>query len=61
MIEAVFQWMQQLYEALGTTTQLSPWVYLLVMAGGIASAISPCYVRKSHDVAEDEWERKAKT
>jgi len=44
VIEAVFQWMQQLYEALGTTTQLSPWVYLLVMAGGIASAISPCYV-----------------
>ncbi len=36
--------MQRLYEALGTTTQLSPWVYFLVMAGGVASAISPCYV-----------------
>lgn len=36
--------MQQLYEALGSTTQISPWVYLLVMAGGVASALSPCYV-----------------
>jgi cytochrome c-type biogenesis protein len=36
--------MQQLYEAIGSTTQLSPWVYLLVMLGGVASAISPCYV-----------------
>ncbi len=44
MIETIFRWMQQLYEALGSTTQLSPWVYLLVMAGGVASAISPCYV-----------------
>ena len=44
MIETIFHWMQQLYEALGSTTQLSPWVYLLVMAGGLASAISPCYV-----------------
>jgi len=44
MIETIFHWMQQLYEALGSTTQLSPWVYLLVMAGGLASALSPCYV-----------------
>src|SRR5262245_59938016 len=36
--------MEQLYEALGSTAQLSPWVYLLVTLGGIASAISPCYV-----------------
>lgn len=36
--------MQQLYEALGSATQFSPWVYLLVAAGGVASAISPCYV-----------------
>ncbi len=44
MIQAIFEWMQQLYEALGAATQLSPWVYLLVMTGGVASAISPCYV-----------------
>ncbi len=44
MIETIFYWMQQLYDALGSTTQLSPWVYLLVMLGGVASAISPCYV-----------------
>jgi cytochrome c-type biogenesis protein len=44
MIETIFHWMQQLYEALGSTTQLSPWVYLLVTAGGLASALSPCYV-----------------
>ena len=43
-METIFHWMQQLYEAIGSTTQLSPWVYLLVMVGGIASAISPCYV-----------------
>ena len=43
MIETIFHWMEQLYEALGSTTQLSPWVYLLVMTGGLASAISPCY------------------
>lgn len=36
--------MQQLYDLLASTTQLSSWVYLLVVAGGIASAISPCYV-----------------
>lgn len=44
MIETIVGWMQQLYEALGSTTQLSVWVYLLVMAGGLASALSPCYV-----------------
>lgn len=44
MIETIFQWMQQLYEALGSTTQISSWVYLLVAAGGVASALSPCYV-----------------
>ena len=44
MIEAAFHWMQQLYDLLASTTQVSPWVYLLVVAGGIASAISPCYV-----------------
>ena len=44
MIETIFHWMEQLYGALGSTTQLSPWVYLLVMFGGVASAISPCYV-----------------
>jgi len=44
VIETIFHWMQQLYEVLGSTTQLSPWVYLLVSLGGIASAISPCYV-----------------
>ena len=44
MIETIFQWMQHLYEALGATTQLSPWVYLLIMAASIASAISPCYM-----------------
>lgn len=44
MIETIFHWMQQLYEGLGSTTQVSPWVYLLVTFGGIASAISPCYV-----------------
>ncbi len=44
MIEAIFNQMQQLYEALGSTAQISPWVYLLVMLGGIASAISPCYI-----------------
>lgn len=43
MIATIFFWMQQLYEALGSTTQISLWVYLLVMAGGIASAMSPCY------------------
>jgi cytochrome c-type biogenesis protein len=44
VIETVFGWMEWLYGALGSTTQISPWVYLLVMAGGVASALSPCYV-----------------
>lgn len=44
MIEAIFDLMQQLYEVLGSTAQLSPWIYVLVMFGGVASAISPCYV-----------------
>ena len=44
MIEAIFGQMQQLYEVLGSTAQISPWVYFLVMIGGVASAISPCYV-----------------
>ncbi len=43
MIEAIFVWMQQLYIFLQSTQQISPWVYALVLAGGIASAISPCY------------------
>lgn len=43
MIEAIFVWMQQLYSVLQSTQQISPWVYALVLAGGIASAISPCY------------------
>jgi len=44
VIETISQWMQQLYEMLGSTTQLSPWIYVLVTFGGVASAISPCYV-----------------
>lgn len=44
MIEIIFHWIQQLYEALGSTAQISPWTYLLVTLGGVASAISPCYV-----------------
>ncbi|MBI2087886.1 MAG: cytochrome c biogenesis protein CcdA [Deltaproteobacteria bacterium] len=44
MIETIFVWMLRLYEALGSATQISPWVYLLVAAGGVASGISPCYV-----------------
>jgi len=44
VIETIFHWMLQLYEALGSTTQISPWVYFLVAAGGVASGISPCFV-----------------
>lgn len=44
MIETIFAWMLRLYEALGSATQVSPWVYLLVAAGGVASGISPCFV-----------------
>jgi cytochrome c-type biogenesis protein len=35
--------MQQIYELLGSVTHLSPWVYLFVLLGGFASAVSPCY------------------
>lgn len=44
MIETIFAWMLRLYEALGSATEISPWVYLLVAAGGVASGISPCFV-----------------
>ena len=44
MIETIFEWMQHLYEGIGSATQISLWVYVLVLVGGIASAISPCYV-----------------
>lgn len=44
MIEAVAGWMQHLFELLGSAKEISPGVYLLVMLGGVASAISPCYV-----------------
>jgi cytochrome c-type biogenesis protein len=44
VIETVFAWMEWLYGALGSAKQISPWVYLLVMAGGVASALSPCYM-----------------
>jgi cytochrome c-type biogenesis protein len=44
VIETIFGWMLHLYEALGAATQISPWVYLLVTAGGLASGISPCFV-----------------
>lgn len=44
MIEAIFAWMEELYRALASASQISPWVYVLVTAGGIASAVSPCYV-----------------
>jgi cytochrome c-type biogenesis protein len=43
VIEAIFAWIQQLYSALQSTQQIAPWVYALILAGGIASAISPCY------------------
>lgn len=42
-MDAIFVWMQQLYEALGSARRLSPWIYLLVFLGGATSAISPCY------------------
>jgi cytochrome c-type biogenesis protein len=44
MIDALTSWTLQIYELLTSATQLSPSVYLLVLAGGIASALSPCYV-----------------
>jgi cytochrome c-type biogenesis protein len=44
MIEAIFAWLFQLYDQLASATHVAPWVYGLVLAGGVASAISPCYV-----------------
>ncbi len=44
MIEAIVDWMSSIYHLLASATQLSPWVYSLVLAGGTISAISPCYV-----------------
>ncbi len=44
MIETVADWMLRIYDLLASATQLSPLVYVLVLAGGVASAISPCYV-----------------
>lgn len=44
MIEAIFAWMEALYRALASASQISLWVYVLVTAGGIASGVSPCYV-----------------
>jgi cytochrome c-type biogenesis protein len=43
-MQTIFAWVEQIYEALGSTAQISPWAYLLVMVGGVASAISPCYI-----------------
>jgi cytochrome c-type biogenesis protein len=37
-------WLFQLYDQLASATHVAPWVYGLVLAGGVASAISPCYV-----------------
>lgn len=44
MIETILMWTQQLYDGLQSAPRLSPWVYFLVSAAGIASALSPCYV-----------------
>lgn len=44
MIDLIAGWMQQLFEVLGSAKELSPWIYMLVALGGVASAISPCYV-----------------
>jgi cytochrome c-type biogenesis protein len=44
VIDALTSWALQVYELLTSANQLSPSVYLLVLAGGIASALSPCYV-----------------
>lgn len=44
MIETIASLMEHVFEALGTATGISPWIYILVAFGGIASAISPCYV-----------------
>jgi cytochrome c-type biogenesis protein len=44
VIDAIAGWMQHLFEVLGSAKELSPWIYALVALGGVASAISPCYV-----------------
>lgn len=44
MIETIAVWMEHLFEVLGAAKDLSPWIYLLVGLGGVASAVSPCYV-----------------
>ena len=44
MIEGLFAWLFQLYDQLASATHVAPWIYGLVLAGGVASAISPCYV-----------------
>jgi cytochrome c-type biogenesis protein len=44
VIDALTSWALQVYELLTSATQLSPSVYLLVLAGGVVSALSPCYV-----------------
>ncbi|HWP60827.1 MAG TPA: cytochrome c biogenesis protein CcdA [Candidatus Acidoferrales bacterium] len=44
MIDVIAGWMQHLFEVLGAAKELSPWIYLLVTLGGVASAMSPCYV-----------------
>ncbi len=44
MIEVIFDWMMGIYHLLASATRISPLVYALVLAGGIASAVSPCYV-----------------
>ena len=44
MSDAIAGWMEHLFEVLGAVKELSPWVYTLDVLGGVASAISPCYV-----------------
>lgn len=44
MIDIIFHWMEQISNALASVNQPSAWVYSLVFAGGVASAISPCYL-----------------
>jgi cytochrome c-type biogenesis protein len=44
MNETLLAWTLHLYELLSETTQLSPWAYVLVSTGGVASGLSPCYL-----------------
>jgi len=44
VIDVIAGWMQHLFEVLNSTRELSPWIYVLVALGGVASAVSPCYV-----------------